>query len=146
EIQRERVKRRCCDNDPTLIFIKHSASATTCSIYDRSHMNKVNKLVTCDHDPNIIPITANLTAFTADIKTRYTTPELQYLINFSLSSSLKTLLFRNLAPWEGSTTSTSNLPGIGGVNESLEVGIPKVLAKARLLFLDLAAAQFRWWR
>ncbi|EOY21100.1 Bifunctional inhibitor/lipid-transfer protein/seed storage 2S albumin superfamily protein [Theobroma cacao] len=93
ERERERVKRRCCDNDPTLIFIKHSASATTCSIYDRSHMNKVNKLVTCDHDPNIIPITANLTAFTADIKTRYTTPELQYLINFSLSSSLKTLLF-----------------------------------------------------
>ncbi|GLU18255.1 hypothetical protein SLE2022_345630 [Rubroshorea leprosula] len=51
----------------------------------------------------------------------------------------------DLALWEGSSTSTSNLPGIWGVDKLLEVRVLYVLAKARLLFLDLAAAELGWW-
>ncbi|KAL9433209.1 hypothetical protein AB3S75_028100 [Citrus x aurantiifolia] len=48
---------------------------------------------------------------------------------------------RNLAFWEGSAASASNSPGIWGVDKLLEARVPKVLAKARLLFFDLAAAE-----
>lgn len=48
---------------------------------------------------------------------------------------------RNLAFWEGSATSASNSPGIWGVDKLPEARVSKVLAKARLLFFDLAAAE-----
>ena len=53
-----------------------------------------------------------------------------------LDESFSTLGVRN-------PTSASNLSSIGGVNKVLEIGVFDVLAKARLLFSDLSAAQFR---
>ncbi|KAF5730340.1 hypothetical protein HS088_TW20G00713 [Tripterygium wilfordii] len=45
---------------------------------------------------------------------------------------------------EGSTTSVSNLPGIRGFNKLLEVWVPEITTKARLLLLDPAAAELGW--
>lgn len=57
--------------------------------------------------------------------------------------SLKVL--RNLALWEWSPTSASNFPCIRSVYKLLEVWVFEVLTEARLLFLDLGAAELRWW-
>lgn len=48
------------------------------------------------------------------------------------------------APRKGSPTGLSYPPGIRGVDELLEARVLKVLAEARLLLLDLAAAELRW--